>query len=119
MFLQKFISLMVQIFAYIYFHIYFYLYYKKIQKSAFCRRSQCRYFTSKKDSKNYLSDLYNSFFFFFFFFFSILNMYTCKHKIYNHQSYIYLICLGIYIKKKTIIVKIKMKIPKKRNYKFN
>ena len=29
------------------------------------------------------------------FFFSILNIYTCKHKIYNHQSYIYLICLGI------------------------
>ena len=28
-------------------------------------------------------------------FFSILNIYTCKHKIYNHQSYIYLICLGI------------------------
>ena len=26
----------------------------------------------------------------------------CKHKIYNHQSYIYLTCLGI---KKTIIIK--------------
>ena len=38
-------------------------------------------------------------------FFSILNNNTCKHKIYNHQSYIYLICLGI---KKTIIIKIKI-----------
>ena len=44
------------------------------------------------------------------FFFSILNIYTCKHKIYNHQSYIYLICLGM---KKMIIIKIKIKIFKK------
>ena len=48
--------------------------------------------------------------------FSILNIYTCKHKIYNHQSYIYLICLGIKKKKKKkkpIIIKIKIKIKKK------
>ena len=32
----------------------------------------------------------------------------CKHKIYNHQSYIYLICLGIK-KEKTIIIIIKKK----------
>ena len=31
----------------------------------------------------------------FIFFFSTLKIYTCKHKIYNHQSYIYLICLGM------------------------
>ena len=46
------------------------------------------------------------------FYFSILNIYTCKHKIYNHQSYIYLICLGI---KKTKIIKLKIKKKKKKN----
>ena len=30
----------------------------------------------------------------FFFLISILNIYTSKHKIYNYQSYMYLICLG-------------------------
>ena len=40
-----------------------------------------------------------------FFIFSILSTYTCKHKIHNHQSYIYLICLG----GKTVIIKIKIK----------
>ena len=35
------------------------------------------------------------------FFFSILNIYTCKHKIYNHQLYIYLICLGMKKQNKT------------------
>ena len=52
------------------------------------------------------------------FFISILTIYTCKHKIYKHKSYIYLICLGM----KKIIIKIKIKIFKKlklwiwRNY---
>ena len=36
-----------------------------------------------------------NFFYFFLFFFLILNIYRCKHRIYNHQSYIYSICLGI------------------------
>ena len=44
-----------------------------------------------------------------FVFFSILNIYTCKHKIYNHQSYIYLICLGIKKNKKTMLMKIETK----------
>ena len=41
-----------------------------------------------------------------FFLFSILNIYTCQNKIYNHQSYIYLMCLGM---KKLIMIKIKTK----------
>ena len=32
----------------------------------------------------------------------------CKHKIYNHQSYIYLTCLGIK-KKQTMIIKIEIR----------
>ena len=42
-------------------------------------------------------------------FFFILNIYACKHKIYNHQSYVYLICLGIKKTKKTMIKKIEIK----------
>ena len=49
----------------------------------------------------------------------MLNIYTCKHKIYKHQSYIYLIWLGIKktIKnRKTIIIK---KKKKKKNETIN
>ena len=31
----------------------------------------------------------------YYYYFSYIKHYTCKHKIYNHQSYIYLLCLGI------------------------
>ena len=41
----------------------------------------------------------------------------CKHKVYNHQSHIYLICLGINTEdkkqKKAITIKIKIKFKKK------
>ena len=48
------------------------------------------------------------------FFFSILNIYTCKHKIYNHQSYIYLICLGMKKKNKKQKTKPKKQKAKKK-----
>ena len=63
-----------------------------------------------------------------FYFFSILNIYTCKHKIYNHQSYI---CIYLFSmpenrkkqknkkRKKNNNNKNKNKNIKKRNYKFN
>ena len=47
--------------------------------------------------------------------FSILNIYTCKHKIHSHQAYIYLICLEINNKTKTInLTKILYKQPYSR-----
>ena len=69
---------------------------------------------------------------FFLSFFSKLNIYTCKHKICNHLSYIYLICLGIKTKQnktkknnnnknknKNLKKNLKKRKKKKRNYKFN
>ena len=58
----------------------------------------------QKAKKNYSKEKAARYYYYFFY----IKHYTCKHKIYNHQSYIYLICLGIK-QNKTIIIKIEIK----------
>ena len=45
----------------------------------------------QKAKKNYSKEKAARYYYYFFY----IKHYTCKHKIYNHQSYIYLLCLGI------------------------
>ena len=45
----------------------------------------------QKAKENYSKEKAARYYYYFFY----IKHYTCKHKIYNHQSYIYLLCLGI------------------------
>ena len=46
----------------------------------------------QKAKKNYSKEKAARYYYYYFFY---IKHYTCKHKIYNHQSYIYLLCVGI------------------------
>ena len=49
----------------------------------------------QKAKKNYFKEKAAHYYYYYYYYFFYIKHYTCKHKIYNHQSYIYLLCLGI------------------------